>query len=202
MPTDPMTGERLPGKAGMYAGEPGAPPDAPPMPPGGADMPPPPGADQAPMAGPDAAQDQMEAMASQAPAPEGEGFSVKVIKQAAEELNQFAEEAMGEGTVPEIMFDAEGSKWPNPLPPNIFVPMLAISELASQMGADKHKFDPLEIKNDGALRKAGAQIRKMRNDSDFMEQITAEPDAEAEMEEAPPAPGELTEKDEDLMAAM
>ena len=32
MPTDPQTGERLPGKAGLYAGEPGAPADAPPMP--------------------------------------------------------------------------------------------------------------------------------------------------------------------------
>jgi len=32
MPIDPQTGERLPGKAGLYAGEPGAPTDAPPMP--------------------------------------------------------------------------------------------------------------------------------------------------------------------------
>ena len=32
MPTDPKTGERLPGKAGLYAGEPGAPADAPPTP--------------------------------------------------------------------------------------------------------------------------------------------------------------------------
>ena len=39
MPTDPQTGKRLPGKAGMYAGEPGAPADAPPAPEGGADMP-------------------------------------------------------------------------------------------------------------------------------------------------------------------
>jgi hypothetical protein len=42
MPTDPQTGKRLPGKAGMYAGEPGAPADAPPMPEGegaGPDMP-------------------------------------------------------------------------------------------------------------------------------------------------------------------
>ena len=38
MPTDPKTGERLPGKAGMYAGEPGAPADAPPMPEGEASM--------------------------------------------------------------------------------------------------------------------------------------------------------------------
>jgi hypothetical protein len=30
MPIDPRTGERLPGEAGMYAGEPGAPADAPP----------------------------------------------------------------------------------------------------------------------------------------------------------------------------
>ena len=34
MPTDPRTGQRLPGKAGLYAGEPGAPADAPPMPTG------------------------------------------------------------------------------------------------------------------------------------------------------------------------
>jgi hypothetical protein len=34
MPTDPKTGKRLPGKAGLYAGEPGAPEGAPPMPEG------------------------------------------------------------------------------------------------------------------------------------------------------------------------
>ena len=42
MPTDPKTGKRLPGQAGMYAGEPGAPADAPPAPEGegaGPDMP-------------------------------------------------------------------------------------------------------------------------------------------------------------------
>ena len=36
MPTDPRTGQRLPGEAGLYAGEPGAPADAPPMAPGAA----------------------------------------------------------------------------------------------------------------------------------------------------------------------
>lgn len=196
MPVDPVTGESLP-----YAGDPGAPAGAPPMPPGGPEMPPP-GAEGPPMEGADQAQAQMEQIAAQAPAPEGEGFSVKVIQQIADELNQFASEAMGDGIVPEITFEAEGSKWPNPLPANIFVPMVALSELAGQMGAEKHKFDPMEINNDGALRKAAAQIRKMRNDSDFMEQITAEPEAEGEMEEAPPEPGELTEEDEELMAAM
>ena len=35
MPVDPVTGQRLPGKAGLYAGEPGAPADAPPAPEGG-----------------------------------------------------------------------------------------------------------------------------------------------------------------------
>ena len=188
MPIDPATGERLP-----YAGEAGAPAGAPPMPAGGPGMPPggpempPPGAEVEPMEGMDQAQAQMEQIAAQAPAPEGEGFSVKVIQQIADELNQFASEAMGDGIVPEITFEEEGSKWPNPLPANIFVPMVALSELAGQMGADKHEFDPMEINNDGALRKAAAQIR---------------PEAEGEMEEAPPEPGELTEEDEDLMAAM
>lgn len=216
MPTD-KSGKRLPGKAGLYAGEPGAPADAPPMPAGGAppmamdqppmnqagaEMPPPPGADPMAMGGPGDAQSQMEQMAAAAPAPEGDGFSVKIIKQVADELNEFAKEAMGEGTVPDIMFEEEGNKWPNPLPANIFVPMVAISELGKQMAAGKHDFDPMQIKNDGALRKAAAQIRKMRNDDDFMEQITAEPEAEDEVAEAPPAPGELSGEDEELMAAM
>lgn len=161
-----------------------------------------PGADPMAMGGPGDAQSQMEQMAAAAPAPEGDGFSVKIIKQVADELNEFAKEAMGEGTVPDIMFEEEGNKWPNPLPANIFVPMVAISELGKQMAAGKHDFDPMQIKNDGALRKAAAQIRKMRNDDDFMEQITAEPEAEDEVAEAPPAPGELSGEDEELMAAM
>jgi hypothetical protein len=149
------------------------------------------------------AQSRMQAIAEQAPAPEGKGFSVKVVQSVTDELNAFADEAMGEGVVPPVEFEAEGSTWSEPLPPNVFVPMVAIDELAGEMGGEKYQYEPMNITNDGALRKAAANIKRMRNDSDFMEAITAVPgEAEAAEEAPPPEMGEMNEEDEELMAAM
>ena len=213
MPVDPVTGERLP-----YAGEPGAPAGAPPMPPGGpapAGAPPMPPGDQPGMPGPEADQAmqsieeeqaaRMQAVAASAPQP-SEAYDVKLIDKLVEELNALANKALGEGSVPEIRFDAEGeSKWAQPLPGNVFVPLVAVNEMATQMGFEKYTFDPTELDSNAGLRKASAKVRQMHTDKDFMEAVTKPPEAAEEMPEEgaePPPPGEFSDEDRELMDAM
>jgi hypothetical protein len=204
MPVDPMTGERLP-----YAGEPGAPAGAPPMPPGGPEMPPGAGAD--PVAD-DAMRSieeeqaaRMQAVASSAPVP-SEAYDVKLINKLVEELNALASKALGEGAVPEIVFDAEGdTKWAQPLPGNVFVPLVAVNEMATEMGFDKYTFDPVELGSNAGLRSAAAKIRQMHSDENFIDAVTQAPEeAEPAMEEGDEElpPGEFSDEDRELMEAM
>ena len=210
MPVDPVTGERLP-----YAGEPGAPAGAPPMPaggPGAAPMPPA-GGQGMPEAGADQAMRGMEeeqaarmqAVASSAPQPT-EAYDVKLSNKLVDELNELAEKALGEGSVPQIEFDAGGeSKFAQPLPGNVFVPLVAVNEMASQMGFDKYTFEPTELDSNAGLRKASAKIRQMHTDEDFMDQVTKPPEGAEEMPEEGGedlAPGEFSDEDRELMGAM
>ena len=207
MPIDPVTGELQP-----YAGEPGAPADAPPMPPGGAPPMPPAGAspDDAMAAIEEEQRARMEAVASAAPQP-SEAYDVKLIEKLVDELNELAEKAVGEGGVPAIQFDAGGEKkWAQPLPGNVFVPLVAVGEMAAQLGFDKYTFDPMELDSNAGLRAASGKIRQMHSDADFIEAVTAPPEGEEMMEEPEPAqpptletaPGAMSAEDEELMAAM
>ena len=210
MPVDPVTGEEIP-----YAGEPGAAPGAPPRPPGGAGaapMPPAggqgmgqPGAQQA-MEGMEQEQAaRMQAVAASAPQPT-EAYDVKLINKLVDELNTLASKALGEGAVPSIEFDAGGeSKFAQPLPGNVFVPLVAVNEMASQMGFEKYSFDPTELDSNAGLRKAAAKVRQMHTDEDFMEEVTKPPEAAQGMDEEGGedlAPGEFSDEDRELMGAM
>ena len=212
MPVDPATGERLP-----YAGEPGAPAGAPPMPPGGAEIPAggppmPPGAAGGQATADDAMRSieeeqaaRMQAVAAAAPEP-SEAYDIKLINKLVDELNALAEKALGEGQVPEIVFDAEGeTKWAKPLPPNIFVPLVAVGEMAAQLEFDKYTFDPAELDSNAGLRATSAKVRQMRSDKDFIEAVTKpveEPEAAPEEGGEELAPGEFSDEDRELMEAM
>ena len=210
MPVDPATGERLP-----YAGEPGAPADAPPMPPGGPAPMQQNGA--APMNGaaPGSREEamraieeeqaaRMQAVASSAPQPKEE-LEVKLIEKLVVELNSLASKALGDAEVPEITFDPGGmKKISTPLPPNVFVPLVAVSEMAAQLQFEKYTFDPQELDSNASLRKVAALLRQMHGDKDFMEAVTAPADQmEPEEEEGEDlAPGEFSPEDEELMEAI
>ena len=152
---------------------------------------------------------RMEAVASAAPQP-SEAYDVKLIEKLVAELNKLAEKAVGEGAVPEIQFDAGGEKkWAQPLPGNVFVPLVAVNEMAAQLEFDKYTFDPMELDSNAGLRSASGKIRQMHSDADFIEAVTAPPEGEEmegpELTEAPAeelAPGDMTAEDEELMAAM
>ena len=202
MPVDPATGARLP-----YPGEPGygeAPPPGP-MPPGamppGGPMPPegmpPEGMAPEGMA-PDLAQ-----IAGQAPAPE-KPFAVKALETLVKQFNDTIDKLSG-GDLPPVEVDfagVEGKKWPDPLPPQIFVPLVAINEALSVIEDgkyhDKYGFDPMEITSDVEVRKATAQLKRMAGDKKLAEALMAPMEGGEEMAEAPPAPGQFAEEDEML----
>tara|TARA_R110001583_G_scaffold58271_2_gene173892 strand:- start:617 stop:1249 length:633 start_codon:yes stop_codon:yes gene_type:complete len=202
MPIDPQTGESLP-----YAGEPGAPADAPPMPaeaaPPGGEMPP--GQEEI-----SPEMQQMMAVAEAAPVPE-KPYTVKVIEGLVKVFNKTLSKLAG-GDIPEIVVDFEGAekgKWPNQLPPEIFLPLVAISEAVKVIGggeyADKYGFDPMEIDSDTQVRKAAAQITRMGKDKKFIDAFDAPPEAapvEEGQEMPPPMTDAMSEEDQELAAGM
>lgn len=226
MPRDPETGKRLPGKAGLYAGEPGAPADAPPAPGGpGGDLPPPggPGGGPPPPAGPEAgatpdqvmeadeeeAGMRVEAVAAMAPEPT-KPYSKKAIETLANEFNE-AVDALGGGDLPDVEVNLEGekgNKWSLPLPPEIFVPVYALGEamklLPDPEYAEKYAFDPTALTDDPALRKLSGQLSKMGGDKGLIEAMSQPMGGPAEGGEQlpPPQPNALSEEDEQLAAAM
>jgi len=212
MPIDPATGQRLP-----YAGEPGAPAGAPPTPAGGPGAPPP-GGPGAPPPGAEPTPEELAAleaenasmrgdiMAEAAPQPE-KPYSVKAIDTLIGDFNDTLE-ALAGTELPDVEWqtpEGAGAKWPNPLPPEIFVPLVALTEALKVVGDgsfyEKHGFEPMELTSDAELRKASASMRKMAKDSDLAEAMQAPmgaagPGAPPESEEMPPPPGGFEEEDE------
>ena len=237
MPVDPVTGQPLPypGEPGYeeamaanpdaYAQGGGPPPPggmAPPMPPGApgelgpppGEMAPPPGAGPGPEETA-AAMDQeaaarVEAMAAAAPVPE-KPFAVKAIQTMIGQFNDTIDAMGGEG-LPDVEWAAPegGAKWENPLPGEIFVPMVALNEALKLVEGgefyEKYPLDPEEITSYVELRKSTALLKKMEKDkglSDVMQApVGGAPEGEEMEEELPPAPGGMTEEDEMLAAGL
>jgi hypothetical protein len=204
MPVDPATGAPLP-----YPGEPGyeqamaanpeayaaagAPPQG--MPPQGA---PPQG--MPPAGSPEA---DMAQIAAAAPQPE-KPFSIKAVETLVKQFNDTIDKLTG-GQLPAVEVDFSGveqNKWNEPLPPQIFVPLVAINEALSVLEdgkyAEKYGFDPMGLTSDVEIRKATAQLKRMAKDKKLAEALMAPVGGEEEMPEAPPAPGSFSEEDQML----
>mgnify|MGYP003133879172 CR=1 FL=1 len=210
MPIDPATGQQLP-----YAGEPGAAPGAPPMAPGPGPAPGGAGPDDLMAQQDQNAQAQMEMIAGSAPNP-SKPFTVKVIQTMIDQFNSTLD-ALGGGDLPDIEWTpdpalAEGGKWNQPLPPQIFVPVVALNEALKVVGeepgqfGEKYGFVPEELLTDGDLRKATAQMKRMAGDKKLVEAMqapaagAAEPGGEEEA--LPPGPGAMSPEDRELAGAM
>ena len=199
MPTDPATGESLP-----YPGEPGGPPPgAPPDMAGGPPPGPPPGP---PAAGPQDEQiAQLEQIAASAPVPE-KPYTVKVVEGLVSQLNDTID-ALGGEDFPDVEVDlsaADGKKWGQPLPPALFVPMVALNDALRMIEDgkffDKYGFEATELMSDTDLRKASAQMKRMQKDKKLIEAMQAplEGGPESEGPAPAPAPGEMSDEDQML----
>ena len=208
MPIDPQTGEQLP-----YAGEPGAPPDAPPMPPGGPEG--------APMEGgpspqdveqsmQDEAQARAQAIAEMAPQPT-EPFDVRAVEGLVDQFNETVD-ALGGTDLPDVEVPLpEGENKINaPLPPEIFVPLVALNEALKMIGGgeffDKYGFEATELSDNNSIRKVTASLGKMAKDKKLMEAMQQPigelPSEEGGEEAPPPAPDAMEEEDQELMENM
>tara|TARA_R100000152_G_C6779051_1_gene210274 strand:- start:54 stop:704 length:651 start_codon:yes stop_codon:yes gene_type:complete len=213
MPVDPRTGQNLP-----YPGEPGyeeavqanpdaylemageMPPGGEPMPPGGAPTP----DDITALEEEEAMLDQ-EIMAQAAPQPE-KPFSVDAIQTLLSEFNNVLDVFAGED-IPDIEWTGSegGGKWDEPLPPEVFTPLVALNDtleiLEDGSYADKYRIELEALTSDAELRKATASLKKMAKDKKLVEAMQAPavmPDAASA--EMPPAPGTF-DQDEQMLAA-
>lgn len=180
---------------------------APPAPQMEAGPPPPPAAAEDPEA---QAEAQLQELAASAPAP-SKPFSAKSIESLVKTFNAtMAKISITE--MPEIEVDLGGEKrWDQPLPADIFLPLLAITELLKMVAggefADKYNFDLFSVTDDTGLRKVEAMLKMMSKDKKFIAAVKelqegGPVDEEAPGEEMAPPPGEMGEEDEMLAAEM
>ena len=135
-----------------------------------------------------AAEERMAMIAQEAPTPEGSGIPVKVLDQVVDQINAVTaalNRVMGEEALPRVMWDGGTVKnWQSQIPPEIFLPVVALVGTAQQLGMNKHVFDPVaEFSTSGGARGVASKLKKMAADSAFIEAAAA-----ANMPgEAPPA---------------
>jgi hypothetical protein len=161
------------------------------------------------------AEEKRAMMASTAPPPT-KPFSVKAIQTLIKSFNETVETFSG-GELPDLIWEAPegtGDKWNSPLPPEIYAPLVAMREAVDIVGggefSDDYAFQPTEIEDDMSLRKATADLMKMKKDKKLIAAMRAPLEEaageEMEMEEAPkgraPMPSEMGEKDKALMDNM
>jgi len=147
------------------------------------------------------------AIAQTAPQP-SKPFTLKTIDGLIKEFNGTMGK-LSDGMLPDVSWDpgdqADGKKWANPLPAEIFVPLVALNEYMGMLDdrsfAEKYSYDPGSLVNDTELRKTQGTIKKMGKDKKlakaFQEPLAGAGAAAPEME-PPPPPGEFGDDDEML----
>ena len=95
-----------------------------------------------------ATQERMAAAAEMAPVPEGQGIKVSTLNIILEQINAVTaklNQKIGEESIPRVTWSAGSVKtWQDQIPPEIFLPVVALVGTAQQLGMTKHVFDPVE----------------------------------------------------------
>ena len=175
----------------------------------------PPAAEAAPQEAMDDSEAQLQQLAQSAPAPT-KPFTVKALKTLLDTFYQTLSKisAVDMPTI-EINFEgAEKGKMDSPIPGDLFLPLVAISELIKMVGGGEFEsklgFDPFTIVTDTDIRKVTALLKMMAKDKKFIEAVKElqEGGPEAEMAAADeggdmaPPPNDMGAQDETLAAAM
>lgn len=157
----------------------------------------------------DAASAGREAVATAAPEPK-KAFSVAVMVDLLEEFKKTIKALFGDKFPADqvVWTPPQGSvdTFEGPLPDPIFPAMVAINEVLEKAGpeyAKKYGFDPQGLVDDGALRKAQAQLRRIGKDKKLKEVLNAGPEESDDAADPPtpkqPAPEDMTQSDSDIM---
>ena len=151
-------------------------------------------------------EDQMMQLGQSAPMPE-KPFSVSAVKTLLKELNKALDSFSGQD-IPdlEIEMPSKGAKLEGPLPPELYITLMAIAESLKLLDEDiakKYAFNPEEILTDADLRKVTATLKKMAKDKKVLEAMQGPASDESEVEmEQPSAPGFFDEDEQTLAANM
>jgi hypothetical protein len=143
-----------------------------------------------------------------APAPE-KPYSVETIKGLITQFNETLD-ALGGQDFPDITWDPphEGaSKWDAPLPPEIYVPLVAMKETLAAVAegefAKKYEIKCEEAVNDTEVRKITGTLARMAKDKKLAEAMMAPLPAQPGAEPPPtPAPSQFSEEDQMLAESM
>ncbi len=189
--------------------QPGQMPPAPPMGPPGAG--PGPGPEMGPaedvMAADQAAADEQRGMIAESAPDNKKPFTVKVMQGLLESFKKTVKALAGDA-IPVEQLEWEppqgvGDKYDGPLPDPIFPAMVVINQAVEAAGpefASKYGFDPMELVDDSALRKADAQLRRMGKDKALKEaMMPPEPGDEGPVTQGAPPPEDMGEDDYDMM---
>lgn len=109
-----------------------------------------------------------EAMAAAAPKPT-KPYSAKTVQTLIDTFNETLDKLGGQD-LPNVEVDLGGQdRWTEPLPAQIFVPLVALFQAVEQIGggkfAGKYTVTPMELTDDNGLRMAAGQLMRMGNDA-------------------------------------
>lgn len=158
-----------------------------------------------------------ETMAAAAPKPK-KPYSATTVQTLVDTFNETLDKLGGQD-LPNVTVDLAGAdRWDQPLPPAIFVPLVALFQAVEQVGngkfAGKYTVTPEELADDTGLRMAAGQLTRMGNDQMLAKAmqtpVNAPAEAGGEMEGGPtPKPmggaatrGTMTAEDKALMENM
>lgn len=133
-----------------------------------------------------------EAMAAAAPKPK-KPYSATTVTTLVDTFNETLDKLGGQD-LPNVAVDLAGAdRWDQPLPPAIFVPLVALFQAVEQVGggkfAGKYTVSPEELADDTGLRMAAGQLTRMGNDQmlakAMQSPVNAPSEAGGEMEGGP-----------------
>lgn len=156
----------------------------------------------------DAERAKYEAIAASAPKPK-KPYTAVAVNSLVEQFNDTIDQLGGQD-LPNVEVDLGGQdRWPDPLPAQIFVPMMALFQAVEQVGggkwAGKYTVTADELVDDTGLRMAAGQLKRMAGDAALAKEMQAPvggPAPAPAKKGPPPAPGAMSEEDKAMMQSM
>lgn len=156
----------------------------------------------------DAERAKYEAIAASAPKPK-KPYTAVAVNSLIDQFNETIDELGGQD-LPNVEVDLAGQdRWPDPLPAQIFVPMMALFQAVEQVEdgkfAGKYEVMADELVDDTGLRMAAGQLKRMARDAALAKAMQAPvggPAAAPAKRGPPPTRGEMSEEDMEMMGSM
>lgn len=156
----------------------------------------------------DAERAKYEAIASSAPKPK-KPYTAVAVNSLIDQFNETIDELGGQD-LPNVEVDLGGQdRWPEPLPAQIFVPLMALFQAVEQVEngkfAGKYTMSMEELVDDTGLRMAAGELKRMARDAALAKAMQAPvggPAPAPAKKGPPPAPGAMSEEDMAMMENM